>query len=109
MTIWHLIPYDIRERSQMTSSKIKGFQTSSLIFRHLPSLLPDPLDDVIFYSSPFPQDNFRQYCFNGKIEKLRIQDLTMNIIQTLKSANIIYSHTLPHVINNSLNVNYSIS
>ena len=46
----------IRERSQMTSSEIRGFQTPppSFIFRHF---CHTPLDDVIFYQTPpfFPR------------------------------------------------------
>ena len=53
-----------RERSQMTSSKIRGFQTPPP-----PSSLQYPLDDVIFYHPPFfSQDDFRQKClFRDKI------------------------------------------
>ena len=55
----------------MTSTKIRGLQTTPP--RHLPSLSPDLLDDVIFHQflpPPFfSKDNFRQNSFYGKIEK----------------------------------------
>ena len=66
----------------MTASKIQGFQTLSIIFRHF---CKTPLDDVIFYYNS-PTTHFPKIIsgklFYGKIEKLRNQDFTMNIIQT---------------------------
>ena len=62
----------VGERSQMTSSKIWGLETPSPV-RHLPSLLPDPLDDVIFHqpSPPFPKMIFCKIVFMVKLKKLR--------------------------------------
>ena len=62
----------------MTSSKIRGFQTPSVIFRHLRQT--PPLDDVIFPQPPplFPKMIFGKLIF---MVKLRNQDLAMNIKQ----------------------------
>ena len=59
----------------MTSSQIRGSQTPS----PPPSSLP--LDDVIFYQTPFPKMIFGKIVFCGKILKLQNQDLVMNISQ----------------------------
>ena len=57
----------------MRSSKIRGFQTPSHL-RHLPSLLPDPLDDVIFHQpSPFSQDDYLQNCFMVKLKNYEVR------------------------------------
>ena len=81
--ILRMLIFTFRERSQMTSSKIRGFQTpspppsSSVIFA-----IPPPLDDVIFYQPhpPFPNMIFGKIFF---MVKLQNQDLAMNIIQKL--------------------------
>ena len=81
----------------MTSSKIRGFQTSSP-FHHLPSLLPGPpLDDAIFHQPPplFPNMILGKI-FHGKIEKLRNQDLAMNIIQN-KNQKLVESYILRYL------------
>ena len=66
----------LRERSQMTSSKIRGFQTPSPL-HHLPSSLPSHL---LPNPPPFPKMILGKI-FYGKIKKLKNQDLAMNIIQ----------------------------
>ena len=74
------ITFLYRERSQMRSFKIQGFQTPSPVrhlqsqvtfarppgWRHLSSILPS-----------FPKMIFGKIAFYGKIEKLRNQDSTM--------------------------------
>ena len=55
----------IRERSQMMSSKIRGFQTPS---PSLPSVtfIPLEVDDVIFHQLPFPKTIFGKIVFYDK-------------------------------------------
>ena len=57
----HFKSFQLRERSQMTSSKFRGLQTHS----PPPSSLPDhPLDDVIFHQHPpFPKMIFGKIIF----------------------------------------------
>ena len=57
----------------MTSSKIRGFQTSSVIFRTFCHTL---LDDVIFHHPlpPFSQMISDKIVFYGKITKLGLSD-----------------------------------
>ena len=75
----------------MTSSKIRVFRPPSP-FCHLPSLLPD----VIFHQhpSPFPKLIFGKIELYSIIEKLRNQDLTMNIIRNKYQSNCCYLNAL---------------
>ena len=57
----------------MTSSKIRGFQTSTVIFRHF--CKTPSLDDLILNRPPFSHDDFGKIVFYGKIEKGQNQDL----------------------------------
>ena len=68
--------FRLRERSQMTSSKIRVFQIPSPL-RHLSSSLPYPIDDVIFYQTPL----FFPRWFSAKLFKITKSWFSLNIIQ----------------------------